>query len=90
MNKHIQIRNVPESLHRRLKVKAARQGMTLSDYLRIEMARIAKLPTLKEWTEMVAKRKPVAVTTHEIVESIRLGREEHDTEMERRFERRGR
>jgi antitoxin FitA len=45
MNKHIKIRNVPEVLHRRLKIKAARQGMSLSDYLRAEMERIAKLPT---------------------------------------------
>jgi plasmid stability protein len=29
----IQIRNVPENLHRDLKARAARAGMTLSDYL---------------------------------------------------------
>lgn len=29
----IQIRNVPEGLHRELKARAARSGMTLSDYL---------------------------------------------------------
>ena len=29
----IQIRNVPEELHRDLKARAARAGMTLSDYL---------------------------------------------------------
>lgn len=33
MNKTIQIRNVPDELHRTLKARAAKSGMTLSDYL---------------------------------------------------------
>lgn len=87
MNKHIQIRNVPEALHRRLKVKAARQGMSLSDYLRTEMERLAKLPTMKEWTEMVARREPMAISTEEILETIMLGREEREVEIARRIKR---
>jgi len=41
MAKMIQIRHVPDALHRALRARAARAGMTLSDYLRIELARIA-------------------------------------------------
>ena len=41
MSKMIQIRNVPDDLHRALKVRAAREGMTLSAYLLREIAQLA-------------------------------------------------
>jgi plasmid stability protein len=44
----IQIRNVPDDLHRTLKVRAAQAGMTLSDYLRREIEEIASRPTLED------------------------------------------
>jgi plasmid stability protein len=48
MSVMIQIRNVPEALHRRLKSRAALAGMSLSDYLLDEIRRVAELPTLDE------------------------------------------
>ena len=45
----IQIRNVPDELHRELKVRAARSGMTLSDYLLAELRTLGVRPTMKEW-----------------------------------------
>jgi len=53
MNKMIQIRNVPEKLHRKLKARAAAEGLTLSDYLREEIERLASKPTLKQWAQDV-------------------------------------
>ncbi len=44
----IQIRNVPEDLHRSLKVRAAREGLSLSDYLLREIEVVAARPTLEE------------------------------------------
>jgi len=44
----IQIRNVPEALHRRLKSRAALAGMSLSDYLLKEIREVADRPTLDE------------------------------------------
>ena len=44
----IQIRNVPESLHRQLKSRAALTGMSLSEYLLGEIRQIAERPTLDE------------------------------------------
>lgn len=44
----IQIRNVPETLHRRLKSRAALAGQSLSDYLLAEIGRAAARPTLEE------------------------------------------
>jgi hypothetical protein len=51
MPKMIQIRNVPDELHRTLKVRAAKADMTLSDYLFSEIERIAAKPTLPETME---------------------------------------
>jgi plasmid stability protein len=41
MSKMIQIRHVPDALHKRLRARAAMAGMTLSDYLQQELARTA-------------------------------------------------
>ena len=59
MSKMIQIRNVPDELHRTLKVRAARADMTLSDYLLSEIEQIAAKPTLAEMMERLRRRDPV-------------------------------
>jgi hypothetical protein len=48
MSKMIQLRHVPDSLHRKLRARAAMAGMTLSDYLQQELERIAAQMTLTE------------------------------------------
>jgi len=48
MSTMIQIRNVPDTLHRRLKSRAALAGMSLSDYLLNELREVAERPTLEE------------------------------------------
>ena len=59
--KMIQIRHVPESLHRKLKARAALEGLALSDYLLRELRRVAERPTLDEIKERLARRQPVAL-----------------------------
>jgi plasmid stability protein len=61
MSKMIQLRNVPDALHRTLKARAATAGMSLSDYLLAEIKEIAERPTLRELRERLHKREPVAV-----------------------------
>ncbi len=61
MTKMIQIRNVPDDLHRKLKVRAAQEGMTLSDYLLSEVEQIAEKPTLRELMERLSHDEPVQV-----------------------------
>jgi len=56
----IQVRNVPEVLHRTLKARAAIEGMSLSDYLLAELKEIAERPTLAEFRERLHARRPVA------------------------------
>ena len=59
MTKMIQIRNVPDDLHHKLKVRAAQAGMTLSDYLLSEIEQVAEKPTLRELMERIAQDEPV-------------------------------
>jgi predicted nucleic acid-binding protein len=61
MARMIQIRNVPDALHRSLKARAAMAGMSLSDYLLAEFREIAERPTLAEFRERLHKRKPLPV-----------------------------
>ena len=48
MTKMIQIRNVPDDIHRTLKMKAAKEGLSLSQLLLREATRVATTPTLAE------------------------------------------
>ena len=70
----IQLRNVPDELHRSLKARAALAGMALSDYLLAEIREIAERPTLAELRERLHRRKPVSVRFN----SARLVREERE------------
>jgi plasmid stability protein len=57
----IQIRNVPDQLHRGLKARAAESGMTLSDYLLAEIREVAVKPTMRQWLDRVSRRESVEV-----------------------------
>ena len=59
MSKMIQLRNVPDALHRTLKARAATEGMSLSDYLIGEIRELAERPTLAEMRARLHQRKPV-------------------------------
>ena len=74
MSKMIQLRNVPDALHRRLKARAAMAGMSLSDYLLAEIKEIADKPTLNELRERLHTRKPVTVD----FDAARLVRQERE------------
>ena len=57
--KLIQIRNVPDDVHRRLKVRAAEQGRTLSDLARGALTEYAARPTMGEVLDRVRSREAV-------------------------------
>ena len=75
MSTMIQIRNVPNALHRRLKSRAALAGMSLSDYLLGELREIAERPTLDELRTRLQQRSPTAPTVSP-VEAIRAERDQ--------------
>jgi plasmid stability protein len=51
MSRMIQIRNVPDDVHRKLKIRAAKEGVTLSELLAREARRLAEQPTVDELRE---------------------------------------
>src|ERR671930_14690 len=59
MSGMIQIRNVPDALHRRLKSRAALAGMSLSDYLLSEIRELAERPTREELRARLERRSAV-------------------------------
>lgn len=75
MPRMVQIRSVPDPLHRKLKGRAADAGQTLSDYLLAELERLAVRPTRDERLARIHSRKrvtlktPAAVVIREVRES---------------------
>jgi plasmid stability protein len=62
MSKMIQIRDVPEQVHGTLKARAAREGMSLSDFIKRELERSAERPSVIEWLERIRQAKPIAAS----------------------------
>jgi antitoxin FitA len=59
MSKMIQLRHVPDALHRQIKIRAAAAGMSLSDYLVREVRKLAERPTIEEIRARLAALPPV-------------------------------
>ena len=70
MGKLMQVRDVPENVHRTLKARAAQSGISLSESLRAELARLAALPTPEEVRERLRQRARVKVPPRERPEAI--------------------
>jgi len=60
MSRMIQVRNVPDNLHRTLKAQAAMAGMSLSDFLLAEIRRVAERPSIAELRERLRRRSAVS------------------------------
>jgi antitoxin FitA len=80
----IQIRHVPEDVHRRLKEQAAQAGMSLSDFLLQEVTLLSGQMSWEELFEEIDRDGPALKEDVDTVEEIRLGREERDRELEAR------
>lgn len=70
----IQLRRVPDDLHRKLKARAALEGLSLSDYLLAEVRRAAERPTVAELRNRIAHRAPV-ITRVPPARAVRAERE---------------
>lgn len=57
----VQVKGVPEGVHRALKARAALRGQTLSDYLRAEMERLASRPSPEELLALLDHDGPPAL-----------------------------
>lgn len=72
--KTIQIRNVPDEVHRTLRTRAAASGISLSDYALSELERVAQKPPI---AEMLARARSRAggASGQAIVDAVRSGRD---------------
>ena len=75
MPKMIQIRNVPEPLHRKLKARAAMAGMSLSAYLLEQITAQASVPTPQELTARLERLEPIT-PREDVVETLQQARDE--------------
>ena len=72
MSKMIQIRNVPDELHRELKMRAAAAGMSMSDYIKRELSRRSRKSTIKEiGARSQGRSAGSTLTTQDVVDIIR-------------------
>ncbi|MDX2180259.1 MAG: hypothetical protein SFV18_11760 [Bryobacteraceae bacterium] len=77
MPKMIQIRNVPDDLHARLKERASVQGLSLSDYLKRELDRTTKRGSWAAFEEWYRRQEPAPGET-DVVKAIHEAREERE------------
>ncbi len=61
MSKSIQIRTVPEALHRRLKARAALEGVSMSRFILREIERALARPSRREWLEAIGSQPEVVL-----------------------------
>lgn len=74
MAKTIQIRNVPDEVHRELRIRAAEAGLTLSEFCLRELEQAASYTTIAD----ILRRGPLpgrAPSREDILNAIREGRE---------------
>jgi hypothetical protein len=73
MSKMVQIRDVPNAIHSKLKARAAREGMSLSDFLKRELERAAERPSMQEWLDGTRQARPIAtkMSPAQIVRGLR-------------------
>ncbi len=75
MSKMIQIRNVPDDVHATLKARAAKAGMSLSEYLLAQVQEFANRPTIEEIGERIRRLPPVGPISETPAEIIRRHRD---------------
>ena len=74
MSKMIQIRNVPDSIHRQIKARAALAGMSLSEYLLREIHEVLEKPTTEELRKRLDSQSRVKLRSS-VVGILREARE---------------
>jgi plasmid stability protein len=71
MSKMIQIRNVPDHVHTTLKVRAAAEGFSLSDYIKRDLEELARQASIEDILAGARARGDSGISAEEIVSDIR-------------------
>ena len=75
MSKMIQLRHVPDALHKRLKARAAQTGLSLSDFLIREVRKVAERPSPEELLARLAARSPMGDLPDSPADAVRAERD---------------
>jgi antitoxin FitA len=67
MSKMIQIRNVPDDVHKTLKLRATSEGLSLSDYIKRDLEELAQQATIEDVFARARARGSSGVTSEDIV-----------------------
>lgn len=70
MSKMIQVRNVPEDVHQTLKVRAAEEGISLSDYIKRDLEELARQAAIEEIGDR-ARSRSSGINTESILADLR-------------------
>ncbi|MEI6447833.1 MAG: hypothetical protein WCO96_08150 [Actinomycetes bacterium] len=71
----IQVKNVPDDVHRTMRMRAANQGMSLQEYLLARLTADARQPTLDEVLDSAGQRSGGSIPVAEAVRLIRVDRD---------------
>lgn len=77
----IQVKNVPEDLHRRLRERAGREGRSLSEYILETLERDLAVPSTREWLDRLKGDPGVDIERGEVVRLIEEGRVEREEQI---------
>lgn len=78
----IQIKQVPDELHQRLRKRAREEGRSLSQYALNVLERDLALPSMRDWLRRISQDDPVeGISSEELVGLIQEGRAERDEQL---------
>lgn len=87
MSRMLQVRNLPDDVHARLKERAAAERMSLSDYVARELERLVRYRSNAEIIAAArdrARAGEYALTREQILDGLHEVRTERDAELDRR------
>ncbi len=77
----IQVKNVPEQLHHRLRERARSEGRSLSEYVLEMLERDLAVPSTREWLNRLRENPGTDIEPGEIARLIQEGRAERDEQI---------
>ncbi|CAN5338487.1 hypothetical protein BH09ACT4_BH09ACT4_00830 [soil metagenome] len=80
----LQVRNLPDAVHAKLKARATAERMSLSDYVAAELAKLVEYRSNKEIIDEFRRKHPsLGLDRQQIVDGIHADREERGKNMDR-------
>jgi antitoxin FitA len=75
MNKMIQVRNLTPDLHKKVKIRAIEEGLTITDWVENLIIREVERPSMKDIFAVLKSRKPM----HLNPTAVEMVREDRDS-----------